>query len=198
MEIYEKITVDKYTAIIEFDDCPESPREWCNLGSMVCFHNRYNLGDKHNYTVDRLQELISRDDVVSLPLYLYDHGGTTISTSPFSCSWDSGQVGYIFADHETICREYGVEEVTEDIKKQVIDCLEAEVEAYDQYLRGDVFSYTITKEGYDELLDSCYGFFGEDHVIGEATSMLNHFVAEDRRQMELDGIQMELELFALA
>jgi len=34
---------------IEADDTPTSPREWCNLGTMVCFHSRYNLGDKHNY-----------------------------------------------------------------------------------------------------------------------------------------------------
>ena len=26
------------------------------------------------------------------PLYLYDHGGITMNTTGFSCSWDSGQV----------------------------------------------------------------------------------------------------------
>lgn len=28
------------------DDNPESPREWGNLGTMACWHNRYKLGDE--------------------------------------------------------------------------------------------------------------------------------------------------------
>lgn len=35
-----------YRLKIEHDDSPESPREWDNLGTMVCWHNRYNLGDE--------------------------------------------------------------------------------------------------------------------------------------------------------
>lgn len=27
------------------DESPESPREWNNLGTMICWHRRYNLGD---------------------------------------------------------------------------------------------------------------------------------------------------------
>lgn len=31
----------------------ESPREWDNLGTMICWHSRYNLGDDHNYSDTR-------------------------------------------------------------------------------------------------------------------------------------------------
>ena len=31
------------------DDYAESPREWDNLGTMVCWHRRYDLGDEHNH-----------------------------------------------------------------------------------------------------------------------------------------------------
>jgi hypothetical protein len=41
---------------IEPDNDSESPREWDNLGTMVCFHNRYNLGDKHNHSADSWRE----------------------------------------------------------------------------------------------------------------------------------------------
>lgn len=32
------------------------------------------------------------------PIYAYIHGGITISTKPFSCSWDSGVIGYVYHD----------------------------------------------------------------------------------------------------
>ena len=35
-----------YVYKIEYDQDPESPREWSNLGKMVCFHPRHNLGDE--------------------------------------------------------------------------------------------------------------------------------------------------------
>lgn len=34
---------------IEQDDCVENPREWWNIGRMVCWHRRYNIGDPHKY-----------------------------------------------------------------------------------------------------------------------------------------------------
>ena len=32
---------------IAYDSDPEDPREWDNLGTMICWHNRHNLGDEH-------------------------------------------------------------------------------------------------------------------------------------------------------
>lgn len=34
---------------IVHDEHPESPREWSNLGTMICFHPHGNLGDRHGY-----------------------------------------------------------------------------------------------------------------------------------------------------
>lgn len=42
---YEEEEYRGCTIRIEQDDNPESPREWDNVGTMVCFHDRYNLGD---------------------------------------------------------------------------------------------------------------------------------------------------------
>jgi len=42
--------VSRYTLKIVYDEYAESPREnQDNLGTMICWHNRYNLGDKHSY-----------------------------------------------------------------------------------------------------------------------------------------------------
>lgn len=41
--------IGKVTLSITADESPESPREWDNFGTMVCFHGRYRLGDEHSW-----------------------------------------------------------------------------------------------------------------------------------------------------
>ncbi len=48
-ETIEEKRIGDYLIEIFPDYEPESPREWCNLGKMICFHKRYDLGDKHDY-----------------------------------------------------------------------------------------------------------------------------------------------------
>lgn len=91
---------------IHTDEDPQNPRDWDNLGVMICFHRRYNLGDDKTKiseltsdTVEAAQELrerIEKKGGIVLPLYLYDHSGITMKTTPFHCQWDSGQVGFIY------------------------------------------------------------------------------------------------------
>lgn len=46
----EEKTVGKLTVRLEQDTDASNPRtEYDNLGTMVCFHSRYDLGDKHEY-----------------------------------------------------------------------------------------------------------------------------------------------------
>jgi len=167
---YEAIeTIEHAGMVIEIhrDHDPESPREWCNLGTMICNHRRYNLGDVKG----------NGDDVpegaITLPLYLYDHSGITISTSPFSCTCDSGMVGMIYCTREKAIKEFGGKILTKKIREKVIKCLMNEVEVYDQYLQGDVYGYVIKDEEGNEL-ESCWGFFGMDHVKEEAKSQAEH------------------------
>ena len=54
METIDTIGLEKEgkTLVLKtyYDEDPhESPREWDNLGEMVCWHSRYNLGDKHDH-----------------------------------------------------------------------------------------------------------------------------------------------------
>ena len=58
-----------------------------------------------------LQDILDNlDKYVILPLYLYDHSGITMSTSVFSCPWDSGQVGWIYAEKKKLIEETGYTE----------------------------------------------------------------------------------------
>ena len=95
---------------------------------------------------------------------MYDHGGITISTSPFSCPWDSGKIGVIFVSRKKVREEYSWKVITNKRKNQIIQYLKSEITTYDQYIRGDVYGYRVIDSDGEEL-DSCWGFFGEDPTM---------------------------------
>lgn len=57
----EKITLKNGNILyIKQEESPMDPREWDNLGTMICFHSRYNLGDhKENKKYRESIELFS-------------------------------------------------------------------------------------------------------------------------------------------
>ena len=67
------------------------------------------------------------EGMMILPLYLYDHSGITMNTTGFSCPWDSGQVGWIYADRRRIEAEYG--KVTPETVEKARQVLEGEVKS---------------------------------------------------------------------
>ena len=101
-------------------------------------------------------------NIIALPLYLYDHCGITISTAPFACPWDSGQVGWIYVTKSRIREEYGA--FSKQLLNKVEAVLRSEVETYDQYLQGFVYGYMTFSLENGELVDgdSCWGFYGYD------------------------------------
>src|SRR5690554_6016921 len=131
----------EYRIRIEQDDPIESPRDWDNLGTMVCWHRRYNLGDIQPAEPPDQYFAKIRSDIISLPLFLYDHSGITMNTTGFSCPWDSGQVGWIYITKEKARAEYGWKRITAEREQQIIDALKAEVAVYAQYLEGDVHGF---------------------------------------------------------
>jgi len=130
---------------IEQDTAAENPRTaWSHMGTMLCFHSRYHLGDKHVYANEdeavisiasvmneNFAEWVcsthSPDDIqveqacnivmkhaVTLPLYLYEYSGITMRTGPFSCSWNSGRVGLIYMTNEDMRKQFSKEKYTDD------------------------------------------------------------------------------------
>lgn len=172
-------TSSEYTLKIEQDDDPMSPREWDNLGIMVCFHKRHDLGDETDLKssmFDGWQELkdhlVEEEDACFVaPLYLMDHSGLSMSLGSFSCPWDSGQVGFIYTTPARM-KHVGVTD------GEVKAALASEVRVYDQYLQGDVWSYVIEDRDGD-VVDSCCGFFGHEYAESEGRAALE-WVAKDR------------------
>lgn len=179
--------IDGYTITISQDNDPINPRkDYDNAGKMVCWHRRYNLGDEQpTESPDEFEanvlDKIEKDGGVVLPLYLYDHSGITMSTAPFSCQWDSGQVGWIYMDADTIRKEWGgkSKRLTKAAREKARRCLLGEVETYDKYLTGDVYGYNIDFN--EDSLDSCWGYIGIESVKESAAEALAYYLNKDKK-----------------
>jgi len=179
-----------HTIKIYQDPEPIDPRDGGhqdNFGTMVCFHKRYNLGDEHGLissNFDGWSELEGYlikelDAAVALPLYVYDHSGITIRTAPFSCPWDSGQVGFIYATRQNIRNNYGVKRIWRGTLERATKLLESEVEEYDRYLTGQVYGYRI-EDADGEDADSCWGYSGEpSEIISECKGIIDKIINEE-------------------
>lgn len=171
-EAYQGHTIKIYQ-----DLDPESPREWSNLGRLICWHRRYRLGDSHQFdspeaflrdlagvsaqsdlSMDQLRERAERKAIL-LPVFLYDHSGLAMNTIGFHCPWDSGQVGYVYVLLEAVREEFGAKRVTKALREKAEDILRAEIVSYDAYLGGRVYGYVIEQNG--EEIDACWGFVGD-------------------------------------
>ncbi len=205
---YEETKFGDYTIRIDPDHDAESPREWDNLGTMVCWHNRYTLGDgDHGFespqvfihvisglyseeaTEDltesqyNLCEAVATKENIILPLYLYDHSGITMNTTGFSCGWDSGQVGYIYVSREQVLKEYNWKVLSQKRREQIEKYLTGEVETYDKFLTGQVYGFNIDRtdpDGEEEHVDSCWGFFGDElDDNGDMVSIIKDAIKSD-------------------
>lgn len=263
-------------------DAPNPREDYDNLGTMVCWHKRYALGDKHDFGEpdDFLRELVGKNvegkevlrqakagrfpeirlyyhrsekqwivesydtyfktwyreaecaapyeqcreelaeavlntlDMGSLyalakerccilPVYLFDHTCLHISTQDLTKwpdgRWDAGQVGWIYADRETIAKEYGSCGPEEMEKAGNVLC--GEVELYDKYLTGECYGFQLFQNG--EETDSCWGFLGDfdevkedikSYLPTECQELLEHLVeVQDIRAMECGDYEELLE-----
>ena len=144
---------------IESDENPTDPREFNDdtMPVINCIHSNYNLGDKHQFKAPyELVKYVNSGNFHHLPLYLYDHSGITMSTTPFQCPWDSGQVGFVYISKDLIPDE-------KEAHKRMID----DVKLYDQYLKNDVKGFILYEDD-DIYVDSCWGFYNLESLIDHA------------------------------
>jgi hypothetical protein len=150
----QKVT-DASNLVVRLEKEPGNPRDFASEESvMLCLHERHTLGDRQSFDYlkssedvsgwETMKEAIMKDEapVSILPLFLLDHSGLTVSTSAFSCPWDSGQVGYIYSN--TLCEEE----------------LEHQVQDYNRYLNGESWEW-IYEECDGSWWGSCGGYKSE-------------------------------------
>jgi hypothetical protein len=161
---------------LTLEDYPINPREDTNYSKMICFHKRYDLGDKtdlksemfnsRNELYNHLKRKLKA--IIILPLYLYEHSNISIKIGSFKgllpqghYEFDSGQVGFIYLTKQGL-KNWGIK------KSQVEKYLIQEVEMYNQYLQGNV--YSLVREDFDENkksieFDTFGGYFGYNEAL---------------------------------
>ncbi len=181
MEPYKTEEYKGYTINIYTDEPHENPlEEWDFMATMSCQHRNYSLSTKDNKltTADEIKAWVAQKDVISLPIYMYEHGGITISTTPYSCCFDSGQLGYIHVTRAK-AREFLKKKklMAKDVE-EVYDRMRRQIKLIDNYITGDVFRFEILNNEGNEI-DSCGGYYGTDfekQLLPEVRKTIDNYI----------------------
>ncbi len=188
-----------------YTDHPDyiSPDEWPRRYHSVTYQVAADLGIRPAPERDRDGRFIQHDTFednparmiekarkaghIVLPVWLYDHSGRTYQaaeSNPFTCRWDSGCVGFVFASADTIRREFGVKRITRAIRAKAENLLKQEVDTWSHWAGGDVWGYVVEDE-HGDTQDSCWGFIGGSEEIAycllEGVESARAILAERRR-----------------
>lgn len=153
---------------LAIDNFPENPLNEERLGVVAAFYSNYNhLGEvdsivdilldlelteaRYDYlaSTDNLLEVMAeleKQGSVAIPLYLAVNPRFELTLEP-SMDLKSFLMGFNYASKQTLKQEYGWERVTQKRRDLVKEKLRAESKIYAQYLRGDIFQYTLKEPG---------------------------------------------------
>jgi hypothetical protein len=182
-------TVPGIEARIYMEECPEPPEndivKIAYIGS-----SRYTLGSQP-CTRDELDQIgadIQSGKLVGVPVWAYAHSGSTLSTgtklkgdtkarlreNPYHCPWDSGRSGWAYMTAKDALHEWGNKRLSAKQKQQAHHYIDGVVEEFAHYLQGDVYGIRVldTRGAESEEMDECWGFYGYEHAVEEAESML--------------------------
>lgn len=170
---------------IEYDTCPANPMEdFDNLGTIAYLsRSRYTLGNQavSHEEMDEIAADIRSGKLVGMPVQAYVHSGVALKASlsnPYpDPRWDSGQSGFVYCSREDAVKEFGNKVCTAKVKEKALKRMVGEVETFSQYLNGEVYGFVIEQLVEDEWREqeSCWGFYGLEYCMEEATSAAKHY-----------------------
>ena len=176
----KELTVAGHTYRIRIYPDPDVPNpltDWCEMGTILSLNRRH--ANFNPAVIDAALE--NNPDAV--PLSYFEHGQCLWSvagelSAECRCPWDSvALAGVWLPDPETLAsaKHYGGR------TRQLFMRIRARqaCEAYTQWCNGEVYGYEVERvthcghcsEERAEFLDSCWGFFGRDNCLREATTV---------------------------
>ncbi|MHA1408848.1 MAG: hypothetical protein ACTSQY_00770 [Candidatus Odinarchaeia archaeon] len=178
MDIIKEIIVKeknnkKIVVRIFYDDNPENPRSWDNLGTI--WAPKYYFGYENEVKPD-----LETFKGVILPIFAYEHGNIKLKTSSFCDSWDSGQIGFIFVSDEKIKEENINKAKAEEILKN-------EIKYLNKFLNNEVYAFSVIliekcskcAHEFETVLNSCFGFYEEEYAEKEGLNYVKLEIAQE-------------------
>lgn len=172
----ETTTTTKPRLVINYDESPESPREWSNLGFFITQDRNYNSPDNHPDFMEIIKETADEatdcqdhmkrikkeiearlcDKVLAIyPMVKYEHSGVSYSRGE-KHGFDYSNNGFYIIT-EASQKEVGVE------KKDFEKVIDEEIKIYNKWCNGEVYRFTLYDEAGD-FQDSCCGFYSIEEI----------------------------------
>lgn len=188
----------RLVAEIEYDHNCEAPYGGDDAVVIVILHGEYDDPSKGacGTTPQEVAAWCSEheDEWFSVPLWAYIHGGIALAAgqgNPFSCPWDSGQVGVVALKRSKWgdARAEGPER-----EAALLGYAKSVAEEYGRWMNGECYGYTIVDPRnacYDG--DSCWGFVGFERVEEEAKDALERAARALKEEEEDEATARSLE-----
>ena len=200
--IRSKAVGDRLAFRARHDPKPKNPRKEEVLTTIVAWHHKYAISDTYEYRDHAaFLESVRPEDTVR-PLYMYDHGGVVLSTSPFLVLSDSAspyaghhsQVGYVLVTPERI-EALGLDGSDTEFTQRIID---DEVKEFEAYMNGNVYQVDVHRMVDGDVLETPVGTVGhlwdtDDATLDGAVIVLRAFLEPKHAEGVTDEMVAEAE-----
>lgn len=143
--------IEDVAVIVFHDPCPQAPTNDGEVFIQTSMNKHFELAHRQ----------FEHERYHVYPLYAYIHSGVTLSLTPFSCPWDSGQIGVV-----------AVNKISDNPKEEA----EWYVNEWNSYLNGERYGYKIL-EG-DEVVESCWDFQSVDYCFEDGVEVATRLLMD--------------------
>jgi len=150
---------------------PLDPREFYegSTGQMLIWNSKYKMGDKHDWKspaefrehLDKTPDYEDAIDYVLFNIYVYDHSGISLSLQRkgvYADKFDSYQCGYFYFKKKDVIKDAMGASIPQELKENkhywkeyAFKIAEQEIETYNKYLNGDVYTSLIEEVTYRDI-----------------------------------------------
>ena len=157
--IMSKTVGGQLTFRVHHDLDAHNPRLEKPMTKIVGWHRKYFVSDRDMVDFrdrDSFLESVRPEDIVR-PLYMYEHGGVALATTPFSDKFDSGHLGYVLITPERLERIGLKSSDTEQIELNV----KAEIKMFQAYMNGEAYQIDVHRMVDGDVLETPVATIGD-------------------------------------
>jgi len=162
-------------------DCDDPMHDFNDNAILVSMHRRYGKSardhgfDDSEEFDDKLRANLESDNYgfmwdggYVIPVWMYEHGSSTYSTSPFSsyASWDSGVYGFLYFQPSYL-EELGYKRVSPQRRKTLYGYADSMLGEYQSWANGEGVYFVLT-DADGESVDSCGGYYSWEYALERA------------------------------